>query len=189
MTPLGFGGRADRRPRSLQMCMPTPDENMQSVRTFAEEVFGNKSLTYAADWLADDFVEHQMFPGTTPDKKGAIDSYRIFIAATADDELTSTTGSRSAIGCDQSHVPRHRQRQIPPRHADYRKGLRNGGHVHGLAPMIARAVAMVASSLRSLDSSVRVASTYTVRSGPSRGCPHGGAGKVTTAVTTDSSIM
>jgi hypothetical protein len=50
--------------------MPTPEENMQSVRTFAEEVFGNKNLTYAADWLADDLVEHQVFPGTTPDKKG-----------------------------------------------------------------------------------------------------------------------
>jgi hypothetical protein len=61
--------------------MPTPEENMQSVRTFAEQVFGNKNLTYAADWLADDFVEHQVFPGTTPDKKGAIDSYRIFFAA------------------------------------------------------------------------------------------------------------
>ena len=24
--------------------MPTPEENMQSVRTFAEEVFGNKNL-------------------------------------------------------------------------------------------------------------------------------------------------
>jgi predicted ester cyclase len=64
--------------------MPTPEENMQSVRTFAEEVFGNKNLEYAADWLADDFVEHQVFPGTTPDKKGAIDSYRIFFAASPD---------------------------------------------------------------------------------------------------------
>jgi hypothetical protein len=45
--------------------MPTPEANMQSVRTFAEEVFGNKNLTYAADWLADDLVEHQVFPGTT----------------------------------------------------------------------------------------------------------------------------
>ena len=26
-------------------CMPTPEENMQSVRTFADEVFGNKNLT------------------------------------------------------------------------------------------------------------------------------------------------
>ena len=49
--------------------MPTPEENMQSVRAFAEEVFGNKNLDYAADWLADNFVEHQVFPGTTPDKK------------------------------------------------------------------------------------------------------------------------
>jgi predicted SnoaL-like aldol condensation-catalyzing enzyme len=64
--------------------MPTPEENMQFVRSFAEEVFGNKNLKYAADWLADDFVEHQVFPGTTPDKKGAIDSYRIFFAASPD---------------------------------------------------------------------------------------------------------
>jgi predicted SnoaL-like aldol condensation-catalyzing enzyme len=64
--------------------MPTPEENMQSVRDFAEEVFGRKNLDYAADWLADDFVEHQVFPGTTPDKKGAIDSYRIFFAASPD---------------------------------------------------------------------------------------------------------
>jgi hypothetical protein len=49
--------------------MPTPEVNMQSVRTFAEEVFGNKNLMYAADWLANDFVEDQVFPGTTPDKK------------------------------------------------------------------------------------------------------------------------
>jgi hypothetical protein len=46
--------------------------------------FGSKNLKYAADWLADDFVEHQVFPGTTPDKKGAIDSYRIFFAASPD---------------------------------------------------------------------------------------------------------
>ena len=43
--------------------MPTPEENMQSVRGFAEEVFGNKNLEYAADWLADEFVEHQVCVG------------------------------------------------------------------------------------------------------------------------------
>ena len=69
---------------------------MQSVRTFADEVFGNKNLEYAADWLADDFVEHQVFPGTTPDKKGAIDSYRIFFEASPDMTPTSTTWSRLA---------------------------------------------------------------------------------------------
>jgi len=47
--------------------MPTPEENMQSVRTFAEEVFGNKNLNYAADWLADEGVQesdrHQVVGG------------------------------------------------------------------------------------------------------------------------------
>jgi len=64
--------------------MPTPEQNKQTMRTFASEVFGNKNLDHAAEWLADDFVEHQVFPGTTPDKKGAIDSYRIFFAASPD---------------------------------------------------------------------------------------------------------
>ena len=57
--------------------MPTPEENMQSVRTFAEEVIGKQEPQIADDWLPDDFVEHQVFPATTPDKKGAVDSYRI----------------------------------------------------------------------------------------------------------------
>jgi hypothetical protein len=49
--------------------MPTPEENMQSVRDFAEEVFGRKNLDYAADWLADDFVEHQVFPAPRPTRR------------------------------------------------------------------------------------------------------------------------
>ena len=48
--------------------MPTPEENVQSVRTFAQDVFGNKNLTFAADWLVDDFVGHQVFRHHT-DKK------------------------------------------------------------------------------------------------------------------------
>ena len=64
--------------------MPTPEQNKQSMITFADEVFGNKNLDYAERWLADDFVEHQVFPGTTPDKSGALDSYRIFFAASPD---------------------------------------------------------------------------------------------------------
>lgn len=108
--------------------MPTPEENMQSVRTFVEEVFGNKNLTYATDWLADDFVEHQVFPGTTPDKKGAIDSYRIFFAAspdmTADIHDMVAVGDKVAIratyrGTDQGGF-------IPGMPA-----TGNGGHVHG----------------------------------------------------------
>jgi hypothetical protein len=33
------------------MCMPTLEENMQSVRTFAEEVFGKQKPTYVANKL------------------------------------------------------------------------------------------------------------------------------------------
>ena len=36
--------------------MPTPEENMQSVRSVAEEVIGSKNLKCADDWLSDDFV-------------------------------------------------------------------------------------------------------------------------------------
>ena len=64
--------------------MPSLDENIETVTRFAKEVFNEKNLQYAEDWLADDFVEHQVYPGTTPDKKGAIDSYRIFFDAVPD---------------------------------------------------------------------------------------------------------
>ena len=64
--------------------MTTPEENQALMLRFAEEVFGNKNLAFAEEWLADDFVEHQVFPGTTPDKQGAIDSYRVFFAASPD---------------------------------------------------------------------------------------------------------
>jgi predicted ester cyclase len=61
-----------------------------------------KNLQYAADWLADDFVELQVFPGTPPDKKVAIDSYRIFFAAspdmTAEIHDMVAAGDRVAIG-------------------------------------------------------------------------------------------
>jgi hypothetical protein len=58
-------------------------------------VFRNKNLDYAAEWLADDFVEDQVFPGPTPDKKGAIDSYRIFFAASP--EMTAGIHDMVAI--------------------------------------------------------------------------------------------
>jgi hypothetical protein len=41
-------------------------------------------------------VEHQVFPGTTPDKKGAIDSYRIFFAASP--EMTAEIHDMVAAG-------------------------------------------------------------------------------------------
>jgi hypothetical protein len=46
--------------------MPTPEQNKETVSAFAREVFGNKNLDHAHRWLADDFVEHQVFPGSRP---------------------------------------------------------------------------------------------------------------------------
>jgi hypothetical protein len=111
--------------------MPPPEENMQSVRTFAEEMFGNKNLNYAVTWLADDFVKHQVFPGTTPDKKGAIDSYNIFSAASPD--MTAEIHDMVAAGDKVAIRATYRgtERRIHPQHAGYRKILRNGGHIHG----------------------------------------------------------
>jgi hypothetical protein len=40
-------------------------------------VFGNKNLTFAADGLPTTWSNIKC-SGTTPDKKGAIDAYRIF---------------------------------------------------------------------------------------------------------------
>ena len=82
--------------------MPTPEQNKETVSAFAREVFGNNNLDHARAWLADDFVEHQVFPGTTPDKGGAIESYRIFFAAspdmTAEIHDMVAAGDRVAIG-------------------------------------------------------------------------------------------
>jgi extradiol dioxygenase family protein len=49
--------------------MPTPEENMQSVRTFAEEVIGKQEPQIADDWLPDDFVEHQVLLPPRPTRR------------------------------------------------------------------------------------------------------------------------
>ena len=76
--------------------MRTPEQNKETVSAFAREVFGSKNLDHARAWLADDFVEHQVFPGTTPDKHGAIESYRIFFAASPD--MTAQIHDMVAVG-------------------------------------------------------------------------------------------
>jgi hypothetical protein len=49
--------------------MPTPEENMQSVRTFAEEVIGNKNLKLQTTGSPDDFVEHQVLLPPRPTRR------------------------------------------------------------------------------------------------------------------------
>jgi predicted ester cyclase len=81
--------------------MSTPEEIRELVDRFTKEVFNNKNLQYAQEVLADDFVEHQEFPGITPDKKGAIDSFRLIFETspdlTAEIDEVIVSGDRVAI--------------------------------------------------------------------------------------------
>jgi predicted ester cyclase len=81
--------------------MPTPEESRELVDRFTKEVFNNKNLQYAEEVLSDDFVEHQEFPGITPDKKGAIDAFRLMFQAspdlTAEINEVIVSGERVAI--------------------------------------------------------------------------------------------
>jgi steroid delta-isomerase-like uncharacterized protein len=121
--------------------MPTPEQNMQAMSTFATEVFGNKNLDYAADWLAEDFVEHQVFPGTTPDKQGAIDSYRIFFAASPD----MRADIHDMVAADDKVAIR----------ATYR-GTDQGGFIPGM-PATGKAFEMEAMYLVRVDAAGRIA--------------------------------
>jgi predicted SnoaL-like aldol condensation-catalyzing enzyme len=140
--------------------MPTPEESNETVSTFAHEVFGNKNLDYAAAWLADDFVEHQVFPGTTPDKQGAIDSYRIFFAASPD--MTAEIHDMVAAG-DRVAI-----------RATYR-GTDKGGFIPGMPatgkPMRWRPCISSGSTSRARSPSTGVWSTPSAR-WVSLGCCH-----------------
>ena len=101
--------------------MPTPEENMQSVRTFAEEVIGNKnlklrttgSLTISSNIKCS--CRHARQEGCN-----RLLSHLLRCIARHDGRHPRH-GRGLRQGCDQSHVPRHRQRRIHPRHAGYRK--------------------------------------------------------------------
>ena len=64
--------------------MTTADQNKQAVRRFFEEVFNGKNLDFARETLADDFVEHEGFPGLTPDKAGAIKTFETMFGTSPD---------------------------------------------------------------------------------------------------------
>ena len=64
--------------------MPTTEENKELCRRFFEEVFNGHSLDYAEESMADDLIEHQPFPGMSPDKKGALDMFRAMFEMSSD---------------------------------------------------------------------------------------------------------
>ena len=52
--------------------MPTPEQNKSLAESFVKEVFNNHNIQFAQDSLAEDFIDHEVAPGITPDKQGAI---------------------------------------------------------------------------------------------------------------------
>jgi steroid delta-isomerase-like uncharacterized protein len=64
--------------------MATAEQNKQAVRDFFEEVFNKKNLDHVREALADDVVEHQEFPGITPDKDGVIKTFEMMFGSTPD---------------------------------------------------------------------------------------------------------
>jgi len=131
---------------SEEVCTTTPEQNKETVSAFAREVFGNKNLQYAEDHLADDFVEHQVFPGTTPDKKGAIDSYQIFFAASPD--MTAEIHDMVAAG-DRVAI-----------RATYR-GTDKGGFIPGM-PATGKPFAMPAIYIVRMDDEGKIAEHWGV---------------------------
>jgi hypothetical protein len=90
-----------------------------AVRTHLRpDVFGNKNLTFAADWLADDFVEHQVFRHHA--RQEGCNRRLSHLLAVSPDMSRRPRHDRGGRrkGCDQSHVSRHRQADSS-RHAGY----------------------------------------------------------------------
>ncbi len=50
--------------------MTTPEQNKQATIRFMDEVFNKGNIAHVDEALADDFVEHQEFPGMAPTKEG-----------------------------------------------------------------------------------------------------------------------
>ena len=52
--------------------MRTADQNKKLAREFGERVFNQHDIEYLKEILADDFVEHEEWPGIAPDRAGAL---------------------------------------------------------------------------------------------------------------------
>ena len=64
--------------------MTTPEENVATVREFAQRVFNEHDITFAEKWLSDDFVDHSPMPGGSGDKAGTIAMFEMMRDQTPD---------------------------------------------------------------------------------------------------------
>src|SRR5436305_9712035 len=65
--------------------MPTPEQNKELARDFAERAFNQHDLEYVRSMLSEDFVEHEETPGiTSHDKGGAMQWFEMMYKAVPD---------------------------------------------------------------------------------------------------------
>jgi steroid delta-isomerase-like uncharacterized protein len=64
--------------------MRTTDQNKSLAESFTKEVFNNHNMEFLRENLADDFVEHEVAPGMTPDKQGAITWFTMMFSTVPD---------------------------------------------------------------------------------------------------------
>jgi steroid delta-isomerase-like uncharacterized protein len=64
------------------------DRNKELMRQFYEEVINAGNIDLIDELLSDDFVEHEEFPGITPDREGVKQFFRMFKQAFPDGTMT-----------------------------------------------------------------------------------------------------
>ena len=99
--------------------MPTPEENREIARRLMDEVFGRKNLDALDEMLSEDYVEHQLTPGASPDKAGARLTFEMMLQCSAD------------MSCELVHLIA--SGDLVALHGVYR-GTDTGGVMPGMAP-------------------------------------------------------
>src|SRR5438105_2553014 len=64
--------------------MRTSEQNKELAREFGDRVFNHHDLEYLKEILADDFVEHEEWPGLSQDKAGALQWFEQGFASVPD---------------------------------------------------------------------------------------------------------
>lgn len=64
--------------------MLSPEQNKELVLRFMDEVFAKKNIAYLDEALSEDFIEHQVMPGISPDKAGARKIFEMMFQGTPD---------------------------------------------------------------------------------------------------------
>ena len=81
--------------------MTTPEENVATVREFAQRVFNEHDIAFAEKTIADDFVDHTPppMPGATGDKAGTIAMFQMMFEQVPDGrtEVLDTVASGNKV--------------------------------------------------------------------------------------------